>query len=605
MKEMNEKKKKKPEPDKKLKDIQMGLTSDKNLKDPETGLAISPKKAKGTAKELGEERERKTEIKIKQIQRTEEEQRAKDLASKLGFPYIDLRISLINDRALILTDEEESKQAKTVIFQKRQKELYLAVFDPNLKATKSFVESLENQAFQTKIFITSQSNLEKAWKRYKILKVKKAKITKTAEIDIERLKEIQEEIASIRDLKEKISRVDLTATQLLNTIMAAGLKLEASDVHLETEAQEKTRLRFRIDGILQDVTDILSSSYQLLLSRIKILSSLKLNVHNAPQDGRFSFKTEEKEIEIRTSIIPAEYGENIVMRILDPKSIGLKLEDLGIQDHDLKIIASQLKKPNGMIITTGPTGSGKTTLLYAFLKKVNRPEIKVITLENPIEYHLEGIEQTQVNADKGYTFAAGLRSIVRQDPDMILVGEIRDKETAETAINAALTGHLVFSTLHTNDAAGAVPRMVDMKVNPNLIPPALNVVIAQRLIRKACKKCAKEVKPNKETLEKIKDGLKDLPKRAKKPKLEDIKILEASKEGCEFCNFTGYKGRIGVFELFVIDDPMEKTILKTPSIADIRETAIKAGMVTMKQDGLVKLLAKITTIDEIERVLGA
>jgi type II secretory ATPase GspE/PulE/Tfp pilus assembly ATPase PilB-like protein len=257
-----------------------------------------------------------------------------------------------------------------------------------------------------------------------------------------------------------------------------------------------------------------------------------------------------------------------------------------------------------MIITTGPTGSGKTTLLYAFLKKVNDPGSKIITLEDPIEYHLEGIEQTQVEAEKGYTFAAGLRSVLRQDPDIILVGEIRDGETATTAINAALTGHLVFSTLHTNDAAGAIPRLVDMKINPNMIPPALNLVIAQRLVRKVCSRCSKDIKPDKETLEKIKTGLANLPKRVPKPKLESITIKQANPDGCAYCNFTGYKGRIGVFELFIIDDAMEKIIIKTPSIAEIHEAATKAGMVLMKQDGLLKVLQKITTMDEVERILG-
>lgn len=555
-----------------------------------------------------EEKEKKADVKVKQIQREEEEKRAKNLASKLGFSYIDLRTSPIEDTALSFITEEQSLKAKVALIKKRQKQLYIATLNPDLKPTKELIESLKQKDFLVKIFIASQSGLEKAWNRYNVLHLKKTKISKETEIDVEKLQALQKKIASTKDLKEQLDKPAITATELLNLIMASALKLGASDVHLEVEENELVRLRFRIDGILQDVTDIPFSSYKLLLSRIKVLSSLKLNITNAPQDGRFTFESTGPEgaveIEIRTSIIPAEYGENIVLRILDPATIRLELTDLGIQDYDLKIINSELKKPNGMIITTGPTGSGKTTLLYAFLKTVNRPEIKIITLENPIEYHLEGIEQTQVNPDKGYDFASGLRSIVRQDPDMILVGEIRDPETASTAINAALTGHLVFSTIHTNDAAGAVPRLVDMKANPTLIPPALNLVIAQRLVRRVCPKCSKEIKADKKTLDEIKNGLKNLPDRVKKPKLEGIKIKQASKEGCEYCNFTGYKGRIGVFELFIIDDPMEKTILKTPSIAEIRETAIKAGMVTMKQDGLLKILQKITTMDEVERVLG-
>jgi len=304
--------------------------------------------------------------------------------------------------------------------------------------------------------------------------------------------------------------------------------------------------------------------------------------------------------------MPGAYGENIVLRILNPNTIGLELEDLGLEEYALEIINRELKKPNGMIVNTGPTGSGKTTTLYAFVKKINNPEIKVITLENPIEYHLEGIEQTQINPDKGYTFALGLRAILRQDPDIILLGEIRDNETAETAIHAALTGHLVFTTLHTNDAAGAIPRLVDMRVNPALIPPALNLVIAQRLVRRVCKNCANEYKPDARLSKELNNALKTVPLKIKSkyPKIDKkLTILKAGK-GCEKCNFSGYKGRIAVMELFVIDKEMEKVIIKTPSVIDIYETAIKRGMITMKQNGILKVLKKITTLEEIEKVLG-
>ncbi|MFH2013450.1 MAG: GspE/PulE family protein [Patescibacteria group bacterium] len=542
--------------------------------------------------------EDKTNIKIQQIHKQEEEQRAKNLATELGFPYINLQISPIDETGLLLATKEQAEKAKAAIIQKKQKHLFIACLDSRLSETQEFIKEFEKKQYKTSILIVSKSSLQRAWKRYENLNIKKTATTKETEINVEELKIIQEQISTIEDLKERLSKADINATDLLNIIIASALKLQASDVHLENEQEQSVRLRFRIDGMLQDICDILFSNYNLFLSRIKVLSGLKLNIHNVPQDGRFSFKSDNEEIENRVSIIPAEYGENIVIRILDPKAIGLELEELGIQEYDFELIRKELKKPNGMIITTGPTGSGKTTLLYAFLKKVNKPEIKVITLENPIEYHLEGIEQTQVNADKGYTFAAGLRSIVRQDPDMILVGEIRDEETAKTAINAALTGHLVFSTLHTNDAAGAIPRLVDMKVTTTLIPPALNLVIAQRLVRKVCSKCSIEIEPNKQDFKE----LDNLPKRAKKPEIGKIKQI--NEKGCEYCSFTGYKGRIGVFELFIINDSMEKTILKTPSIAEIRETAIKAGMITMKQDGLLKVIQKITTLEEVERVFG-
>jgi len=551
----------------------------------------------------------KAQAKIQLLHREAEEQKAKNLANELGFPYLDLRISTIDDEALSLSSEADSKNAGAAIIEQKQKELFVAVLDPRLKETLTFCQNLENKGYKAKMNVASSSSLNRAWDRFQYAEPERKEISRKTEISAEELKQIQGGINTIDDLKQKLEQPNLPTSDLLNLVMAAGLKLDASDVHFENEAANTTRLRYRLDGILQDAADIPSSAYQLLLSRIKMLSELKLNIHDVPQDGRFSFNSAigsegKKEIEIRTSIIPADYGENIVLRILDPKTIGLKLEDLGIQEYDFKLIQNELKKPNGMIITTGPTGSGKTTLLYAFLKAVNDPGSKIITLEDPIEYHLEGVEQTQVETEKGYTFASGLRSILRQDPDVILIGEIRDNETAATAINSALTGHLVFSTLHTNDAAGAIPRLVDMKVNPTMIPPALNLIIAQRLLRKVCPKCSKEIKPDNETLKKIKDSLADLPSRVPAPDFEKATIREASKEGCAYCNFTGYKGRIGVFELFIVDDAMEKVILKTPSIVEIKETAIKSGMILMKQDGLLKAIQGITTMEEVERILG-
>jgi type IV pilus assembly protein PilB len=551
-----------------------------------------------------QEKEQKADVKIQQLRREQEEQKAKDLADELGFPYLDLRISAIDDEALNISNEAESKNSSAAIILKRQKELFVAVADPRTEKTKSFIKGLKDKNYHLEIKIVSKSGLEKAWERYKFTQPKKVEIIEKIEIGASEMERVQTSISTVQDLKKELEQPNLPTTQLLNIIMAAGLKLEASDIHFEIEASNTTRLRYRLDGILQDVADIPTASYQLLLSRIKMLSELKINIHDVPQDGRFSFNSKDKEIEIRTSIIPADNGENVVLRILDPKTIGMKLEDLGIQNFDYKAIVDELKKPNGMIITTGPTGSGKTTLLYAFLKAVNDPGSKIITLEDPVEYHLEGVEQTQVEAEKGYTFASGLKSILRQDPDIILIGEIRDDETATTAINAALTGHLVFSTLHTNDAAGAIPRLVDMKVNPTMIPPAINLIIAQRLLRKVCPKCSTEIKPDAETLEKIKTGLEGLPSRVPKVKLDNIKIKKASEKGCAYCNYTGYKGRIGVFELFVVDDVMEKVILKTPSNIEIKESAIKSGMVLMRQDGLLKVLQGITTIEEVERILG-
>ena len=279
------------------------------------------------------------------------------------------------------------------------------------------------------------------------------------------------------------------------------------------------------------------------------------------------------------------------------------MEQLGLRDDLLKTFREEIKKPNGMIICTGPTGSGKTTTLYAFLQKINKPEIKIITIEDPIEYHLKGVSQSQVDESKGYTFANGLRAIVRQDPDVILVGEVRDKETAEIALQASLTGHLVLSTVHTNDAAGTIARLRALGEEPENIAPSINVAIGQRLVRRVCKKCVKYKKPSALTLKKLKKSLKEFPKETKVPKLDENTKIPIAK-GCRDCSFTGYKGRIGIFEAFKVDDEMEKFILKGPSIAEMRKKAIKKGMIPMRQDGLYKVLKGITTIEEVNRVTG-
>ncbi len=413
----------------------------------------------------------------------------------------------------------------------------------------------------------------------------------------------QKKIKNIFDLKEEIQKaLDKSATEILEIIVGGAIILSASDIHIEPE-EKITRLRLRIDGILLDAITYQPKTYETLLSRIKLLSGLKLNVADRPQDGRFSVLIDSSPIEIRTSALPAEHGEAIVLRLLNPKNL-IEIKDLGLRSDLLDIFEKEIKRPNGMIIVTGPTGSGKTTTLYAILKKINKPEIKIITIEDPVEYHLQGLSQTQVDPKKDYTFASGLRSIMRQDPDVILIGEIRDLETAEIACQAALTGHLVFSTLHTNDAAGAVARLIDLGIRPVTIAPAVNIVIAQRLPRKVCKECVKFVQATAQELAKIKEGLKGVPKEILPASFSDPKLKIPKTAGCKNCNSTGYRGRIGIYETFLIDDKMEKFILTSPSIVDMRESAIKNGMVLMHQDGLIKVLEGVTTIEEIERVTG-
>ena len=404
-------------------------------------------------------------------------------------------------------------------------------------------------------------------------------------------------IKNLSELKEKIEKTSsLKITDLLEVIFGGTADLDASDIHIEPGA-EKAKIRLRIDGVLQDVAELDRATYQSVLSRIKLLAKIKMNISDRPQDGRFSIllssgQKTEFPIEVRVSTLPAENGETLVLRVLNPKNL-IGLGDLGLRKDLLNLFRKEIKKPNGMIIVTGPTGSGKTTTLYAFLKEVQKPEIKIITIEDPIEYRLPGVSQTQVKG-KEYDFASGLKSIMRQDPDVILVGEVRDLETVNTALQASLTGHLVFTTLHTNDAAGTIARLISLGANPSNIGPAINLAVAQRLVRKICRKCGTLRSPSAEELQKIKTGLKKVPKNIKIPQIR----------GCAYCNGMGFKGRVGIFEAFLIDDEMEKFILTSPPISALKEKAIKGGMTTMKEDGLMKVLDGITTLEEVERVAG-
>ncbi len=429
--------------------------------------------------------------------------------------------------------------------------------------------------------------------------VEAKKITGEVTIAEEVVKMAEKEIKNIFDLKKKIeSSLEKTTTETVEIILMGAILLNASDIHVEPE-KEDVKIRFRIDGVLQDIIFIPFKKYHSLVSRIKLLAKLKLNVSDRPQDGRFSIFYQNLNIEIRASSLPSEYGEAIVLRILNPKSL-INLEELGMRKDLFEIFEKEIKKPNGMIVVTGPTGSGKTTTLYAILKKLNKPEVKIITIEDPIEYEIKGVSQTQVDPKKGYDFANGLRALMRQDPDIILVGEIRDLETASIALQAALTGHLVLTTLHTNDAAGVVARLQALGETPINIAPAINMAVAQRLVRKVCQKCVNYRPASLEEKKIIKKELSGLPKGIDMPPLDRIKIAEA--KGCKDCNFIGYKGREAIFESFLVDEEIENFILQSPSISSLRKLAIKKGMVTMRQDGFIKVIKGITTLEEVERV---
>jgi type II secretory ATPase GspE/PulE/Tfp pilus assembly ATPase PilB-like protein len=547
------------------------------------------------------------EEKLKELAREAEEREAGRRAKKAGVLYLDAKTAPINIEALALLPEEMALKAKAAVVETNEQkaEATLAVVDPEEPAIKEAIQLLESKKYKPLIFCVSLSGLKHILNFYKYVPKEQEKITGAIKVEEERLIGLQKTLTSLEDVKGALqvaNEENVYAGELLEIILAGALANRASDIHLEPE-ENSIKLRLRIDGLLHDVfSELKKNAYLYLLSRIKLLSELKLNVHDEPQDGRFSVKLPHKEGEVRVAVAPAEFGEVVVMRLLDPEAINLSLADLGLREDDLEIIEAELKKPNGMILNTGPTGSGKTTTLYAFLKHKKVPELKIITIEDPIEYQLPDIEQTQVDEEAGYTFRDGLKSLMRQDPDVILVGEIRDKETAGIAIQAALTGHLVFSTVHANEAAGVIPRLLDLEVRASSIGPALNLIIAQRLVRRLCENCKTPEKINPELKQKIEKFLSGLPKRLSREGYKEIKIYKA--KGCEKCNNFGYGGRIGIYELALIGPEMEDLINKETNEAKLHEHAIRRGMITMQQDGILKTITGITAFEEVELITG-
>lgn len=548
--------------------------------------------------------EDKQKKKIDELRKKEEEDLAQILASKYGIPYLDLTVTPINIDALRIISEIESREGQLAVFNEINKIASIGVLSPNNPKTKEFLEKIKLKGYTPELYMVSHASLNKVWDRYKDLSYSFE--TKSGALDIsnDQINEFLSQVNTIADVQNLIGEVlhmkkSYRISRILEIILAGAISVNASDIHLEPE-EDYVRLRYRLDGILTDILEFDLNTYRLLLSRIKLISNLKINVKGS-QDGRFSIKIKDTEIEIRTSSIPGAYNESVVMRVLNPNCISVELENLGIHPRLLQIIMKEIRRPNGMILNTGPTGSGKTTTLYAFLKKVHTTEVKIITIENPIEYHLPGIVQTQTDESKNYNFSEGLRSALRQDPDVIMVGEIRDGETAEIAINSALTGHLVFSTLHTNNAAGTFPRLIDLEVNPKIISSAVNMAMAQRLVRKLCPHCKKESvleEREKVIVDSILGTFKD------KTYLEGLDVNKKwEKVGCEKCNFTGFKGRIGLYEAILMDEKIEEAVKENPSEREIKKASMDQNIPTLSQDGVLKVLSGVTTIEEIERVL--
>jgi len=534
--------------------------------------------------------------KIKQLHEREEEQLLKTIAIKQGLPYVNLFETEIDTDALKLIPEEIAREARVAVFAANDSIVSLAVHSPNDPHVPAITQLFEKQNVSVAIHLATTSGIAHALQSYGAVKKAHTQHHGVLDVDPMLIKEFAEKIHSYDDIAERVREITSVhnvyqTSMVIAVVFGGALALGASDIHIEPEA-DAVRVRYRLDGVLWDICDLDFKIAKQITSRIKLIAGVKLNVKKEAQDGRFTFDVGTREVEIRTSAIPGSYGESLVMRLLDPSISNFNIENLGITGKLHEVIMNELKRPNGAIITTGPTGSGKTTALYSFLLEIHTPQIKIITLEDPVEYKLPGIVQTQITKD--YSFETALRTVLRQDPDVILVGEIRDAVVAQTAMHAALTGHLVFSTLHTNSAVGAIPRLVDLGVEPGTIGSACNLILGQRLVRKICEQC----KAERELI------------------IEEHKLIQRILEcsvsihtvhegkGCDACGGSGYKGRIGVYEALQVDGAI-RDLLANNIIAEraIREAAKPQGIPTMQQDGVMKVLAGITTFDEVSRVL--
>lgn len=512
------------------------------------------------------------------------------LADEIGVKYVNLDDINIEPTIVVLIPEEMARRHQLIAIDKDEKKLTVAMANPldvfahdELKIRLGYdIDSVLSYGEDIDKALDEVFGVTDEWDQV---------IGKIETMQVTVLREEEKDAADISAITES---EEAPVIALVNLIILRAVKESASDVHIEPFGEDTLKVRYRIDGILHDVMSLPRNLQLAVVSRIKIMSDLDIAERRLPQDGRIQVNVGEKKINIRVSILPAVTGESAVLRILDPSSILLDLDSLGFSPDILPNFLSLIKKPNGIILVTGPTGSGKSTTLYTTLNLLNSTEKKIMTIEDPVEYRLKGISQVQAKPKIGLTFAAGLRSFLRQDPDIMLVGEIRDKETAEIAVQAALTGHIVLSTLHTNDAPSSVIRLVDMGIEPFLISSSVIGIIAQRLVRKICPKCKKEIKIT-----------PDIEKILNENEIGNTAITLYKGEGCPYCKDTGYKGRIAIFELMVITENIREMIIKNVSTGKLRQAAIKEGMCLLRVDGIKKVCEGVTTIDEILRVTSA
>lgn len=526
---------------------------------------------------------------LSHINRELEEKVTKQRAKDLNLPYVDVAVFPINPDVLRHVAPEDAARAIAIPFFKSGKRLRLAVADPDNAETQALIEKLKQKGLVPEISLASHDGIQDAHKVYVSQQYK-------AEVEVKNIVEKEEvkyekELENLAQLKDEL--IKLPAEGALNMLSVSAIKAGASDIHLQPE-ESSCAVRFRIDGVLHNVFEIPKEIFAHIADQLKYKSKMKLNVTTVPQDGRFRFVVSGRNIDVRVASLPTEFGEAFVCRILDPGKHFSTFEELGFSENPLAILKKATSLTQGMVLATGPTSSGKTTTLYVLLQHFNKPELKIITLEDPIEYHLRGVTQSQVDEKRNYTFATGLRSILRQDPNVVMIGEVRDLETAQVATQAALTGHVVLSTLHTNSALEAIPRLLAIGIPAFMLAPALSIIIAQRLVRKLCS-CAvaraisaKEKKIFEEALPHVAS-----PAQLKKTK------------GCDVCNFTGYRGQTVVAEALELDDEMRDTITQEKPMSELFALARKKGMRTMKEDALSKVIEGITTLEEIHRVINA
>jgi len=532
-------------------------------------------------------------------------------AYMLGIPFVDLTKEIVPQEVLQIIPEPIAKKYKIIAFEKNGRDLKIAMLNPEDIQTVDFIRKKTGLRIIT--CLASENSIDNILKYYE--KSLKAEFGEIIDKSLTEIKgdESEAELGMEKDL-EKMAQ-GLPIIKVVDTLIKHAILQSASDIHIEPE-EKKVQVRYRIDGILHDAMVLPKQTQAGIVARIKVLSNLKLDEHRIPQDGRFKIEKDDLKISFRVSVLPIFDGEKIVMRILNESSKGLTLEQMGLTGRGLETIHRHIKKPNGMILVTGPTGSGKTTTLYTIMDILNTPEVNISTIEDPIEYRMPRINQTQVYPKIGLTFSTGLRALLRQDPDIIMVGEIRDNETMEMAIHSAMTGHLVLSTLHTNSAAGTLPRLIDMGAEPFLLSSTINVIMAQRLVRRLCPECRKEYFLSQDELKNLKDNYDTdrilgviqenrAEKAEKNEKSGDdewkkIKFFKAV--GCEQCGNEGYHGRLGIYEVLEVDDEMERMISQKASREEIENKAKEKGMLTMVEDGFIKAAQGATSLEELLRV---